>query len=120
MAARSADVRPIIKLRSTAGTGYTYVTRKNRRNAPGRLRDAAKLPRDSAAARVRDRDQVDGRPRGRVGQAGLSSIRSRQATHDGHLPGTYRASPRQAGDSAVVARRTDARSRRHLITRQIT
>ncbi|WP_070841142.1 50S ribosomal protein L33, partial [Corynebacterium sp. HMSC074C04] len=23
------DIRPIIKLKSTAGTGYTYVTRKN-------------------------------------------------------------------------------------------
>ncbi|WP_214516198.1 50S ribosomal protein L33 [Cutibacterium acnes] len=30
-------MRPIIKLRSTAGTGYTYVTRKNRRNTPDRL-----------------------------------------------------------------------------------
>ena len=30
------EVRPIVKLRSTAGTGYTYVTRKNRRNAPDR------------------------------------------------------------------------------------
>lgn len=31
------EVRPIIKLRSTAGTGYTYVTRKNRRNDPDRM-----------------------------------------------------------------------------------
>jgi large subunit ribosomal protein L33 len=31
------EVRPVIKLRSTAGTGYTYVTRKNRRNTPDRL-----------------------------------------------------------------------------------
>src|SRR5690606_21672821 len=31
------EVRPVIKLRSTAGTGYTYVTRKNRRNDPDRL-----------------------------------------------------------------------------------
>nr|WP_218929300.1 50S ribosomal protein L33 [Actinomyces bowdenii] len=30
-------MRPIIKLVSTAGTGYTYVTRKNRRNTPDRL-----------------------------------------------------------------------------------
>jgi large subunit ribosomal protein L33 len=29
--------RPVIKLRSTAGTGHTYVTRKNRRNDPDRL-----------------------------------------------------------------------------------
>lgn len=33
----SNDIRPIVKLRSTAGTGYTYVTRKNRRNDPDRL-----------------------------------------------------------------------------------
>lgn len=32
-----ADLRPVIKLRSTAGTGYTYVTRKNRRNSPDRM-----------------------------------------------------------------------------------
>ncbi|AEI10021.1 MULTISPECIES: 50S ribosomal protein L33 [Corynebacterium] len=31
------DIRPIIKLKSTAGTGYTYVTRKNKRNNPDRL-----------------------------------------------------------------------------------
>lgn len=35
--AKQADVRPITGLRSTAGTGYTYVTRKNRRNDPDRL-----------------------------------------------------------------------------------
>jgi len=33
----SNDLRPIIKLRSTAGTGYMYVTRKNRRNDPDRM-----------------------------------------------------------------------------------
>jgi len=37
MAKKSTQLRPIIKLRSTAGTGYTYVTRKNRRNTPNRL-----------------------------------------------------------------------------------
>ena len=31
------ELRPIIKLRSTAGTGYTYVSRKNHRNNPDRL-----------------------------------------------------------------------------------
>ncbi|GAB3283625.1 50S ribosomal protein L33 [Parasphingorhabdus pacifica] len=34
----ASEVRPIIKLRSTAGTGHTYVTRKNRRNNPDRMR----------------------------------------------------------------------------------
>jgi large subunit ribosomal protein L33 len=37
MASKGKDNRPIIKLRSTAGTGYTYVTRKNRRNDPERM-----------------------------------------------------------------------------------
>jgi len=31
------DKRPIIKLRSTAGTGFTYVTRKNKINNRERL-----------------------------------------------------------------------------------
>jgi large subunit ribosomal protein L33 len=31
------ELRPVVKMRSTAGTGYTYVTRKNRRNDPDRL-----------------------------------------------------------------------------------
>ncbi|MFJ7494007.1 50S ribosomal protein L33 [Streptomyces sp. NPDC097727] len=31
------ELRPVVKLRSTAGTGYTYVTRKNRRNDPERM-----------------------------------------------------------------------------------
>lgn len=37
MASKGSDVRPIVKLRSTAGTGFTYVTKKNRRNDPDRL-----------------------------------------------------------------------------------
>ena len=37
MAKKTTQLLPIIKLRSTAGTGYTYVTRKNRRNTPDRL-----------------------------------------------------------------------------------
>lgn len=37
MVRRGNDLRPIVKLRSTAGTGHTYVTRKNRRNDPDRM-----------------------------------------------------------------------------------
>jgi large subunit ribosomal protein L33 len=35
--ARATDVRPAVRLKSTAGTGHTDVTRKNRRNDPDRL-----------------------------------------------------------------------------------
>ncbi len=37
MAKKSKELRPVVKLRSSAGTGYTYVTRKNRRNDPERM-----------------------------------------------------------------------------------
>ncbi|MFF3826041.1 50S ribosomal protein L33 [Streptomyces griseus] len=32
-----SETRPVVTLRSTAGTGWSYVTRKNRRNDPDRL-----------------------------------------------------------------------------------
>ncbi|MFC9327753.1 50S ribosomal protein L33 [Kitasatospora sp. NPDC057015] len=32
-----SELRPVVRLRSTAGTGFTYVTRKNRRNDPDRM-----------------------------------------------------------------------------------
>ena len=35
--AKRTDIRPVVTLRSTAGTGFTYVTRKNRRTSPDRL-----------------------------------------------------------------------------------
>ncbi|MFR0589953.1 50S ribosomal protein L33 [Bifidobacterium apri] len=35
--AKTTDIRPVITLRSTADTGSTYTTTKNRRNTPDRL-----------------------------------------------------------------------------------
>ncbi|MFK3731838.1 50S ribosomal protein L33 [Streptomyces sp. NPDC088090] len=32
-----SELRPVVRLRSTAGTGFTCVTRENRRNDPERL-----------------------------------------------------------------------------------
>lgn len=55
-------------------------------------RSLSRLPRDSAPVRVRNRDQVDGRPRGYLGIAGLSRIRFRQAAHRGELPGITKSS----------------------------
>ena len=31
------ELRPVVRLKSAAGTGFTYVTRKNRRNDPDRM-----------------------------------------------------------------------------------
>lgn len=55
-------------------------------------RALSRMPRDSSPVRVRNRDQVDGRPRGFVGKAGLSRIRFRSAAHRGELPGVTKSS----------------------------
>jgi small subunit ribosomal protein S14 len=51
-----------------------------------------KLPRDASPVRVRNRDAVDGRPRGYVGKAGISRIRFRELAHRGELPGITKSS----------------------------
>jgi small subunit ribosomal protein S14 len=52
----------------------------------------ARQPRDASPVRLRNRDAVDGRPRGHLRKFGLSRVRVRQLAHDGHLPGVRKAS----------------------------
>ena len=52
----------------------------------------AKLPRDASPTRLRNRDMVDGRPRGYLRKAGISRIRFREMAHRGELPGITKAS----------------------------
>ncbi|MEX5635705.1 30S ribosomal protein S14 [Parafrankia sp. FMc2] len=68
-----------------------------RPSTPQAERDAAvaelrRQPRDASATRLRNRDQVDGRPRGHLRDFGLSRIRFRQMAHAGELPGIRKAS----------------------------
>ncbi|MFL1382164.1 MULTISPECIES: 30S ribosomal protein S14 [unclassified Nocardiopsis] len=49
-------------------------------------------PRDASATRVRNRDSVDGRPRGHLRRFGLSRIRFREMAHRGELPGITKSS----------------------------
>lgn len=51
------------------------------------VRALSRLPRDASPVRVRNRDQIDGRPRGYVGKVGLSRINLRTLAHRGELPG---------------------------------
>lgn len=52
----------------------------------------ARQPRDASAVRVRNRDAVDGRPRGHLRKFGLSRVRVRELAHAGQLPGVRKAS----------------------------
>jgi small subunit ribosomal protein S14 len=55
-------------------------------------RELARQPRDASAARVRNRDSVDGRPRGYLRAFGVSRVRLRELAHAGHLPGVRKSS----------------------------
>ena len=56
------------------------------------VRALGRLPRDASPVRIRNRDQVDGRPRGYVRKAGLSRINLRALAHRGELPGITKSS----------------------------
>lgn len=49
-------------------------------------------PRDASPVRVRNRDSVDGRPRGHLRKFGLSRVRVRELAHQGQLPGVRKSS----------------------------
>ncbi|MGU3502297.1 30S ribosomal protein S14 [Mycobacterium sp. C31M] len=51
-----------------------------------------RMPRDASPVRVRNRDSVDGRPRGHLRKFGLSRVRVRELAHRGELPGVRKAS----------------------------
>ena len=52
----------------------------------------SRLPLDSSPVRVRNRDQVDGRPRGYLRKSGTSRITFREQAHRGELPGITKSS----------------------------
>ncbi|MGW5521052.1 30S ribosomal protein S14 [Gordonia sp. NPDC003950] len=56
------------------------------------MRRLQALPRDASPIRIRNRDSVDGRPRGYIGKAGLSRVRFRERAHRGELPGIHKSS----------------------------
>ena len=66
-------------------------------NATDEAREAArlglqKLPRDASPIRLRNRDIIDGRPRGTLQKFGISRVRFRDMAHRGELPGVTKSS----------------------------
>lgn len=58
----------------------------------GAMRALQRLPRDASPVRLRNRDAIDGRPRGHLRKFGLSRVRVRELAHRGELPGVSKAS----------------------------
>ncbi|MEU9375326.1 30S ribosomal protein S14 [Streptomyces sp. NPDC048255] len=80
-AARRAELKEVLRRPSS--------TEAERRDALAELR---RQPRDASATRVRNRDGVDGRPRGHLRKFGLSRVRMREQAHAGFLPGVTKSS----------------------------
>lgn len=83
--ARYAEVRRELKRVSTS----PQVSEAERSEAMAALR---RLPRNASPTRLRNRDLVDGRPRGHLGKFGLSRVRFREMAHRGELPGVTKSS----------------------------
>ncbi|HZE30119.1 MAG TPA: 30S ribosomal protein S14 [Actinoallomurus sp.] len=56
------------------------------------VRELSRQPRDASPTRLRNRDVIDGRPRGTLRKFGLSRIRFRELAHRGQLPGVRKSS----------------------------
>jgi small subunit ribosomal protein S14 len=56
------------------------------------LLELQRQPRDASATRLRNRDSIDGRPRGYLRAFGLSRINTRRLAHAGELPGVRKSS----------------------------
>ncbi|WAZ23187.1 30S ribosomal protein S14 [Streptomyces cinnabarinus] len=80
-ARRRAELKEIIRRPSSTESERLTAQRELRRQ-----------PRDASATRVRNRDQVDGRPRGYFRAFGLSRISLREQAHAGYLPGVRKSS----------------------------
>ncbi|MGW0557100.1 30S ribosomal protein S14 [Streptomyces sp. NPDC002926] len=80
-AARRAELKEIIRRPGTSRTERIAAQAELRRQ-----------PRDASATRVRNRDSVDGRPRGHLRKFGLSRVRLREQAHAGFLPGVRKSS----------------------------
>ncbi|MFI6343943.1 30S ribosomal protein S14 [Streptomyces sp. NPDC050560] len=80
-AARRAELKEILRSPASGEAERDAARRELRRQ-----------PRDASATRVRNRDAVDGRPRGHLRKFGLSRVRVRQQAHAGFLPGVTKSS----------------------------
>ncbi|MGI6787430.1 MAG: 30S ribosomal protein S14 [Acholeplasmataceae bacterium] len=58
----------------------------------GRYDELQKLPRDASRTRIRNRDSIDGRPRGYISKFGISRVKFREMANRGELPGVKKSS----------------------------
>lgn len=69
-----------------------YEKRREELKLAGDYIGLQKLPRNSSKTRVRNRDMLDGRPRGYIRKFGISRVKFREMASRGEIPGVKKAS----------------------------
>jgi small subunit ribosomal protein S14 len=69
-----------------------YAAKRAELKAAGDLDGLQLLPRNASPARAKNRDNIDGRPRGYMRRFGMSRINFRQHASKGEIPGVTKAS----------------------------
>lgn len=69
-----------------------YADIRRELKAVGDIEGLRKLPKDSRPSHYKNRDLVDGRPRGYLRKFGMSRIKFRQLASQGLIPGVKKAS----------------------------
>lgn len=69
-----------------------YAAKRAQLKAEGDLDGLQKLPRNSSPSRLKNRDMLDGRPRGYMRRFGMSRIRFREEASKGNIPGVTKSS----------------------------
>lgn len=82
----------IAKSKRQQATVEKYAALRKELKAAGDYAGLQKLPRDASPTRLKNRDAVDGRPRGYMRKFGVSRITFRDLAHDGKIPGVKKAS----------------------------
>lgn len=69
-----------------------YAAKRAELKAAGDLDGLQKLPRNSSPSRHKNRDFLDGRPRGFMRRFGMNRIRFREEASKGNIPGITKSS----------------------------
>lgn len=82
----------IEKNKKQQATVERYRERREALKAAKDYQGLAALPKNASPVRLRNRDRLDGRPRGYMRKFGLSRVTFRQFALEGKIPGVKKAS----------------------------
>ncbi|MBK6484121.1 MAG: 30S ribosomal protein S14 [Chitinophagaceae bacterium] len=88
MAKESVKARERKRARMTA----KYAEKRKALKAAGDYAALDKLPKNASPVRMHNRCQITGRPKGYIGQFGISRIKFRELALNGKIPGVTKAS----------------------------